>query len=250
MPPSFLMVINYIVQGAGYIGVALLVAFFFGLCVFFHELGHLLTAIHCKLHVEKFSVGFGRALKKWRWRGIDIQVGWIPFGGFVALPQLEPTDEPKTSDGDPLPHAGPLSRIATAFAGPFFNIILGVLLGGIVWIVGVKGFPYDDFIAVQSVPQTFFDAAGTEHDNPEYVAGLRDGDVLVAVNGKGFSRGWEEAQRCFIFAPRGRVQLTVERQGERLELPEYKLAPNPLVDGIGYPFFRPRLPTARAPLTG
>ena len=86
------------------------VIFCFGFCIFIHEFGHLLAAIWRGLHIEKFSVGFGKAIWKRRWYNIDFLIGWIPFGGYVALPQLEPTDHPTASDGTPLPPIRPTDR--------------------------------------------------------------------------------------------------------------------------------------------
>ena len=42
----------------------LFVVVFFGLCIFIHELGHLLVALWRKLYVERFSVGFGKKLNE------------------------------------------------------------------------------------------------------------------------------------------------------------------------------------------
>ena len=41
--------------------------------------------------VDTFSLGFGPAIWKRKLRGITYKVGCIPFGGYVALPQLDPS---------------------------------------------------------------------------------------------------------------------------------------------------------------
>ena len=55
-----------------WIGMILFVVFFFGLCIFVHELGHLLAALWRGLVVEKFSVGFGKRLWGFRRNGVAL----------------------------------------------------------------------------------------------------------------------------------------------------------------------------------
>ena len=74
------------------LGIGLFTIFFFGLCVFVHELGHLLVALWRGLTPEKFSVGFGKKIWGFTRGGVEYQVSMIPFGGYVALPQLDPSD--------------------------------------------------------------------------------------------------------------------------------------------------------------
>ena len=62
---------------------------YFLLCVFvsivIHELGHLLVALWCKVPVEVFSIGFGKAIiKKKKW-GIEWRLSMIPLGGYTSL---------------------------------------------------------------------------------------------------------------------------------------------------------------------
>jgi regulator of sigma E protease len=63
----------------------------FGFSIFVHELGHFLMALRCGMVVDTFSLGFGPAIWKRKIRGVIYKIGWIPFGGYVALPQLDPS---------------------------------------------------------------------------------------------------------------------------------------------------------------
>ena len=74
----------------GIADVIVLVALF-GFTIFIHELGHFLVALRCGMVVDTFSIGFGPALWKRKIRGITYKIGWIPVGGYVALPQLDPS---------------------------------------------------------------------------------------------------------------------------------------------------------------
>jgi len=55
-----------------------------GVVVTVHELGHFLAARWAKMKVDIFSIGFGRAIFKWRDRhGTEWRIAWLPLGGFV-----------------------------------------------------------------------------------------------------------------------------------------------------------------------
>jgi regulator of sigma E protease len=56
------------------------------LVVTVHELGHFLAARAFGVAIDRFAIGFGRPLLKWRdRRGSDWQIGWIPLGGYVRF---------------------------------------------------------------------------------------------------------------------------------------------------------------------
>ena len=56
------------------------------LVVTIHELGHYWAARAMGTVIESFSVGFGRAILKWRdKRGVEWRIGWIPLGGYVRF---------------------------------------------------------------------------------------------------------------------------------------------------------------------
>ncbi len=204
--------------------------FFLGLCVFVHEFGHLLVALKCGLHVERFSIGFGKTLWGFTRNGVDYVVSALPFGGYVALPQLDPTDEPADSDGNPLPRARPRDRILTAFSGPFSNILFGFLLASVVWAVGVY----------RPAPVDSYEVHSVQEQSPEYEAGLRPGDEIVQLNGKDVPGTWSDFGHE-IALTNGDVSLTFVRDGEKKTI-TYEPAPNPDVEDLGFPLFEVRLP--------
>ncbi|EDM27084.1 hypothetical zinc metalloprotease [Lentisphaera araneosa HTCC2155] len=150
------------------------VAFFFGFSIFIHELGHMLAALWRKMHVDKFSIGFGHRILSKRWKNIDFVIGWLPLGGYVALPQMDAANEPQTEDGKPLPEAKPLDRIITALAGPFFNILFALVLGTVIYFVGKKVPPVAEGLLITNVPK----------ESVEFTKGLKAGDIIREVNGK------------------------------------------------------------------
>ena len=57
----------------------------FSLSIFVHELGHFLAARAFGMVADVFSIGLGPALWKRKVGATTYKLGWIPFGGYVAL---------------------------------------------------------------------------------------------------------------------------------------------------------------------
>src|ERR1700741_4498604 len=111
----------------------------FNLLIVVHEVGHFLAARWRGLYIEKFGVWFGKPLWKKKINGVQYSLGSLPFGGFVALPQLAPMDiiEGKADiDRAQLPKISALDKIIVAFAGPLFSFLLAVVIATLIWGVG------------------------------------------------------------------------------------------------------------------
>ena len=81
--------------------------------VFVHELGHFLAARWRGLKIDKFQVWFGKPIWSKTVNGVQYGLGWIPAGGFVALPQLAPMDaiEGERNSDEPLPPISPMAGV-------------------------------------------------------------------------------------------------------------------------------------------
>jgi len=55
------------------------------ICIIFHELGHLLAAKLVKCKVEVFSIGFGKELFSFNYKGTKYRIALFPLGGFNKL---------------------------------------------------------------------------------------------------------------------------------------------------------------------
>src|SRR3954466_6270263 len=111
----------------------------FNLLICVHEIGHFLAARWRGLYIEKFGIWFGKPIWKKTINGVQYSLGSLPFGGFVALPQLAPMDiiEGKADlDRAKLPKISALDKIIVAFAGPVFSLLLALFFAGVVWAVG------------------------------------------------------------------------------------------------------------------
>jgi regulator of sigma E protease len=155
----------------------LFLAFFlFGITVFVHEFGHFIVARKCGLIVQTFSIGFGKAIWQREKDGIVYKIGWIPFGGYVALPQLDPEGMDKIQgkeDGETFSEVSPWKKIAVSVAGPIGNIIFAVILAVAIWLI-----PGDEAgTRIRPV------IGSVETNCAAYAVGMRAGDEITAVNG-------------------------------------------------------------------
>src|SRR5436853_7518645 len=111
----------------------------FNLLIVVHEVGHFLAARWRGLYIEKFGVWFGKPIWKKTIGGVQYSLGSLPFGGFVALPQLAPMDiiEGKADlDRSQLPKISAIDKIIVAIAGPLFSLLLGFVIASLIWVVG------------------------------------------------------------------------------------------------------------------
>ncbi|PWC14946.1 zinc metallopeptidase RseP [Brenneria roseae subsp. americana] len=111
-----------------------------GVLITVHEFGHFWVARRCGVKVERFSVGFGRAL--WRRRdrlGTEYVIALIPLGGYVKM-----LDERVDTVAPELRHQSFNSktvwqRAAIVSAGPVANFLFAIVAYWLVFIIGVPG---------------------------------------------------------------------------------------------------------------
>lgn len=184
--------------------------FLFGLTVFVHEFGHFIVARKCGLKVLTFSIGFGKAIVQWQRDGIQYKIGWIPFGGYVSLPQLDPSGMEHLQgeeDAEPLPPVSPGKKIAVAFAGPVGNILLASLIALLIWLI-----PGDD-----AGSQIRSRIGSVETNSAAYAVGLRSGDDIVAVNGTPVST-WYDFSVETLLQGGSEVTLSVRSAGQEQDV--------------------------------
>ena len=179
----------------------------FNIIIFVHELGHFLAAKWRGLQVDRFQIWFGTPIWKKDIGGVQYGLGWIPAGGFVALPQMASMEaiEGENTDRKPLPPISPLDKIIVAFAGPLFSMLLALLAGVIVWGVGKP----KDFIPTQVV--------GTVVEkSPAAKAGIQTGDKILAINGRtvnGFQGTLDSITEGIVLSKGKQIVFTVARPG-------------------------------------
>jgi regulator of sigma E protease len=179
----------------------------FNIIIFVHELGHFLAAKWRGLRIDRFQIWFGRPIWKKEINGVQYGLGWIPAGGFVALPQMAPMEsiEGGNKDGKPLAPITPMDKIIVAFAGPLFSMLLALLSVVVVWGVGKP----KDFIPTQTVGEVV-------EGSPAEAAGLLPGDKITHLNGNpvnGFAGSLDSITEGIILSKGKQIEFTVERPG-------------------------------------
>ncbi|PLV57280.1 sigma E protease regulator RseP [Erwinia sp. E602] len=111
-----------------------------GILVTVHEFGHFWVARRCGVKVERFSVGFGKAL--WRRRdkqGTEYVIALIPLGGYVKMLDERVESVPPELRHQSFNNKTVLQRASIIAAGPIANFIFAILAYWLVFIIGVPG---------------------------------------------------------------------------------------------------------------
>ncbi len=159
-----------------YIFIAFEVVLVFNLLIGVHELGHFLAAKWRGLKIDRFAIWFGKPIWKKKINGVEYALGWIPAGGYVALPQMatmEAIEGKGETPVDQLPNVSALDKIIVAFAGPLFSFLLAFVFAVVVWQVGRPVNTVGDTTVIGWVDPT----------GPAGQAGLRAGDTILEVDG-------------------------------------------------------------------
>src|SRR5512145_1966704 len=153
-----------------------------GILIVVHEYGHYWVARRCGVKVLRFSIGFGRPLKRWV-RGAD-RTEWViaamPLGGYVRMlderdpdcAPIAPQDLPRSFNRQSV-----WKRIAIVLAGPVANLLLAI---AVYWLLNVIGVMEPQ--ALLGPPPAATAAAS---------AGVSAGDRVVEVDGDPV-RSWNE----------------------------------------------------------
>lgn len=171
-----------------------------GVLIFFHELGHFLVARLFGVGVEKFSLGFGPRIFGKTVGGTDYRLSAIPLGGYVKMVGEDPD-----ADIDPAQravsfmHQHVYKRICIVAAGPFFNILLAVII----------------FFGIFFVSGTYLIKAtvgSVQEGTPAAAAGVQSGDEIVAIDGRDVA-SWDDMAAIITNSAGRSLAVSVSRDG-------------------------------------
>lgn len=153
----------------------------FALAIIVHEFGHFIVALKLGLRVEAFSIGFGPVLWKFVRNGVEYRLSAIPLGGYVSIPDIDPEGTKALEGESAVANDAADNRvkipawkeIAVAVAGPGMNIVLAVVLAFL--LAAIPGARFGQ------IPS---EIGGVLPDSPAEKAGLKPGDMVVAVGGR------------------------------------------------------------------
>ena len=155
-----------------------------GILVTFHEYGHFWVARKCNVKVERFSIGFGKAL----WRRVDkhgteFVIAAIPLGGYVKMldervDDVQPEDRHKTFNAKSV-----YQRIAIIAAGPLANFLLAAVAFYFVFLIGSAEIkPVIGGLSPASIAET---------------AKLPKNSIIVEIDGRTV-RTWQEVNMALV----------------------------------------------------
>ncbi|MBI2204130.1 MAG: RIP metalloprotease RseP [Candidatus Rokubacteria bacterium] len=174
-----------------------------GVLILIHELGHFLVARWVGVGVERFSIGFGPVLARWRGKETEYCLSLIPMGGYVKMMGEEsPLEGGETLPYDPTKAFSfkPLwARFLIVFAGPGMNFVLAAAIFALV-------------LATVGRPVWPAVIGRVTEGSPAASAGLRTGDRIVAVGGRTVAH-WEDLERAVAGSDGRSLDLAIERGG-------------------------------------
>lgn len=148
-----------------------------GVMITIHELGHYLAAKFFGVRILKFSIGFGKPIAEYERNGTKFRISAIPLGGYVKMQGENPSEQndPDMEDSPALDtntffsHKAWWQKAVIGFAGPFANLLLGLLL----------------FIVAFILPQKMEDSYPVIHSaSGKWAEVFCAGDSLVSLNNK------------------------------------------------------------------
>jgi regulator of sigma E protease len=157
-----------------------------GIMVFFHELGHFIAAKLMGIEVEAFSLGWGRKILSFRYKGTEYCLSILPLGGYCKMKGDDAMKDAWESGSDRIAAskdsfygASPWRRIIVAAAGPAMNFLFAIAAFSMVWFIGFSYTTYSNRIILESdFPNRF-----NEGPYPASEAGLLSGDYITAIDG-------------------------------------------------------------------
>ncbi len=205
-----------------YILIAVLI---FCVIIIIHELGHFAAAKLCGIKVNEFSLGMGPKLFSWGRGETKYSLRALPVGGFVSM---EGEDD-SSSDPRAFRNKKVWQRLIVVLAGAVMNLVLGFL---ILIILTASS----DVIISTTVAE-FYPAVDSEtgESTPALSnsTGLMEGDRIVRVNGM---RIYTDTDISYQFQvdEDAVFDMTVIRDGQRVELPAVEFRRSVLEDGSSY----------------
>ena len=193
--------------------------------VFIHEYGHYYFAKRYGVGVTDFSIGFGKEIFGWNDKsGTRWKVCVIPLGGYVKFfgdrnvysqaDNEKIIKEYSKEDQDKLFVLKPLyQRALIVFGGPLANFLLAILIFFSVYTFAGKDFTPAVINEVQK-------------DSPAMVAGLKDNDIVVSIDGNEV-KSIMEVSKYIMMSTDEFINFTVNRYDQDLT---FRVKPN-IVEG-------------------
>jgi len=182
--------------------------------VFIHEYGHYYFAKRYGVGVTDFSIGFGKEIFGWNDKsGTRWKICWIPLGGYVKFfgdrNVYSQTDQEKIinrynkDEQEKLFVLKPLyQRALIVVAGPLANFLLAIVIF----------FSIYTFVGKDFTPAVINEV---QKDSPAMIAGLKDNDIIVSIDGNKV-KSIMEVSKFIMMSTDEFVDFTVKRLNQKL----------------------------------
>jgi regulator of sigma E protease len=174
-----------------------------GVLIFAHEFGHFIVAKKSGVGVLKFSLGFGPKLFGRKIGETEYLLSAVPLGGYVKLlgesdvEGLSEEEQKRSFSRQPV-----LKRIMIVAAGPAFNFLLAIAIFTIVFMIGI--------------PALTSEIGSVQEHSAAHEIGLKQGDVIVAIDGIEISR-WKRLAETISASDGRTLTIAFDRNGVRQE---------------------------------
>lgn len=171
------------------------------LMILVHEVGHLIVAKRVGIAAHAFAMGFGPTVFSVTRGETTYSLNLLPIGGYVNMAGEDNEAAPDVPPERRFRAKTVAQRIAVVCAGPAMNFVLAIVLLAAVAVVF-------------GIPARVSTQIGTLLPGyPAAAAGLRSGDVIVAIDGRPMTDGQQVIQT--IHESGGRTLVLVIQRGER-----------------------------------
>lgn len=202
-------------------GYIVLCVLLFSLSIAVHEFGHFIAALKLGYRVERFSIGFGPAIWKKTYKGVEYRISWIPLGGYVSIPDADPEGAKAIEGGASKKriHMPPWKDLVVALAGPMMNVALAFVFAIILYFAPGARFG--------SMPAKI---GGIIVGGAAEKGGMMEGDEVLSVGGNRIEN-WSEMTVETQLAAGRETDYVVLREGKEVTL---KITPELNENGIAY----------------